>query len=1431
MEEHHLRLVGKQTFALGVRRDLRETVLLGDDKIILAIGKRMVCYDLDTRKNVFISPGYRALKPTAFTTSISQKYLAVGESPISPHDGVGGSDGRRGGGEGRHRDVEEEEKEEGEEVDCNLPHVHVYSTKSWKRMRAIPFPPAYSNYTVKKLGLSLDHKILLAMTILESQKKQTAGDTQRKSSDECERGATEAKKACMHVFSLEKTRHISDVVIPTDTNNLIIKGNASSMVAVTSGPKSGCQMWRLSDSGTLKLVPFPSLPLAQTMSIAVSAWHENEFLIFVMSNGKLLVTSQGEVLCALSIPFPADTRLVPTSIISYSRGFIVSCSNGFLFAFEKADAKTFEFNKRFRLPSGEDILDMSMSPSEEHVICSGASGRIYRFSLANIELLHEDHENFFSLAVEGLQNGPVSDFDVCLQRPLLVTCSAEDPSIRVLDFEKRSIVLSKSLGFEQPSCISIHPMGFRILVGFPTHVAMYDILHQNIRICHKIQVRHARKIRFSHGGHLFFVVSANNIFVFSSMSLQLVHRLRGHSGTVMSAKWSDLDTHIITTGFEGSIFVWDAVKGTRLDSDVFTPKLQYPGATIVGSPESIAAVSNKMGVQQFFQGEIRGSITISQHPVDVVSSMQGSSLIVATEEGSILFVRWPLKGDAMVARADGIETGGEQNISGICYETFHLHSGAITNAMLSFDERYLFTSSRDGSLFVTQLVAQDNDKILGVKGIDYTIFGQTVLMTSEQITEQSQHIETLLREKTELDSSWEYKMKQLQMEYEEEIDRISTTLKESSAHYESEISNLMDEAARHASEWEIERQERSTSHSQQIEELSTQYGEKLHRETEESKHRQETLETKMVELEDSANEVAEIHRQELEMVRSQMERMQLDHKREIDELQDALMHTKEEYEEVLKQMEFECEKEVDKLNEKSAERTREDAEQTAALKSAATMHRRRVDSVKEEAARIRVECDKKEKIIESMKLKAENQQKLIDQLTAEIEMKNTLLASKERQIFGMKKQTTELEKLKFVLEFKFQEIRKEQAPKDAEIEKLSNHIKEMDKEIETLGVDKENLKKQIDAKAEKLEVVSEELQMQRLVNMTKSKTLESLVRELEIALSGHEDPKTLIENAKRVIKRLVTIETEEDAVEQDERQSAMHELERQRSYMEAQTLELKRQLQRKEKRQRTTQRKQFAESSSLLKEVNELRFENHNLHQKLSMLQAQLRTIQLHQKMTLGGTGSSFGKFEEEGMAMDRIANRSKSASMRDARSSTSSPSASVHDPSFSRSGRLSRPVSSSASTRTPDSFFQHRPSSRQGKLHRGSTAPMVRDAAEKRGSLEGFRVAELVKMLESNNAHIRGQEKEIQRLRSRLAELLHKDLGEDEHISLEGIPPRPASELGMRPKSGSHPSRPSTAKSTSHTESGIEDILKTPQLPRVEVEKSHQKKHSLPPV
>jgi hypothetical protein len=230
------------------------------------------------------------------------------------------------------------------------------------------------------------------------------------------------------------------------------------------------------------------------------------------------------------------------------------------------------------------------------------------------------------------------------------------------------------------------------------------------------------------------------------------------------------------------------------------------------------------------------------------------------------------------------------------------------------------------------------------------------------------------------------------------------------------------------------------------------------------------------------------------------------------------------------------------------------------------------------------------------------------------------------------------------------------------------------------------------------------------------------------------------------------------------------ELERQRLYMETQTLELKRQLQRKEERQRTTQRKQFAESSSLLKEVNELRFENHTLHQKLSMLQAQLRTLQLHQRMSLGSTGGSFARVDGDGMAMEHIVNRSKSASLAE----TPSPSSSA---SLTRSGRVSRPVSSSASVRTPDSFFQHRPSSRQGRLHRGSTTPLVRDAVEKRGVLEGVRVGELVKMLESNTSHIREQEKEIQRLRYRLAELLHKELSEDDHISLEGIPPRPASE------------------------------------------------------
>jgi WD40 repeat protein len=54
--------------------------------------------------------------------------------------------------------------------------------------------------------------------------------------------------------------------------------------------------------------------------------------------------------------------------------------------------------------------------------------------------------------------------DICVRKPLIVTCGA-DKFIRVWNYEEKTIEAYKSYT-EEAYCVSFHPSGFHIVVGF-----------------------------------------------------------------------------------------------------------------------------------------------------------------------------------------------------------------------------------------------------------------------------------------------------------------------------------------------------------------------------------------------------------------------------------------------------------------------------------------------------------------------------------------------------------------------------------------------------------------------------------------------------------------------------------------------------------------------------------------------------------------------------------------------------------------------------------------------------------------------------------------------------------------------------------------------------------------------------------------------------
>lgn len=81
---------------------------------------------------------------------------------------------------------------------------------------------------------------------------------------------------------------------------------------------------------------------------------------------------------------------------------------------------------------------------------------------------------------------PINGMDVCVRKPLIVTCGV-DKYIRIWNYEEKSMEAYRFFN-EEAYCVSIHPSGFHIVVGLTDRLRLMNVcVHNN-------QIKHYREI-------------------------------------------------------------------------------------------------------------------------------------------------------------------------------------------------------------------------------------------------------------------------------------------------------------------------------------------------------------------------------------------------------------------------------------------------------------------------------------------------------------------------------------------------------------------------------------------------------------------------------------------------------------------------------------------------------------------------------------------------------------------------------------------------------------------------------------------------------------------------------------------------------------------------------------------------------------------------
>jgi WD40 repeat protein len=176
----------------------------------------------------------------------------------------------------------------------------------------------------------------------------------------------------------------------------------------------------------------------------------------------------------------------------------------------------------------------------------------------------------YKLLNSGGHNGAISSIETCLQRPILLTCSVQDQTVRIWDYNTCKCVLTKTfivtqenrVASEPLTCASLHPSGYYMAVGLHDNIKVYHMIHDDdgLRHFHTYDIKKAKKIKFSSGGQYLCAATDKHIYLLGTFSLEQICKLDWPSQQISSLAFNPNDSILSVTSADGYIQKYDLVQ-------------------------------------------------------------------------------------------------------------------------------------------------------------------------------------------------------------------------------------------------------------------------------------------------------------------------------------------------------------------------------------------------------------------------------------------------------------------------------------------------------------------------------------------------------------------------------------------------------------------------------------------------------------------------------------------------------------------------------------------------------------------------------------------------------------------------------------------------------------------------------------------------------
>ena len=592
-----------------------------------------------------------------------------------------------------------------------------------------------------------------------------------------------------------------------------------------------------------------------------------------------IITVKGNFINSGKLNLDENVNLISQRIKAYEGGLIIGSNNGNILFLEKMPNGEYSPTRYSNKENEASITGLCLEKfgNKELLVSGFNSNEIGYIDLNEVltNIKNPDYKISLNYICDGFHKGPITSMDISLQRPIIITCSKKDNTIRVWNYltghcENCKIVLEEKEDAKDKDLnilsIAIHPNGYYVAISDSEMLRFFHLCYKELRFYGNDQVGNEQSkancnvIKFSVGGNLLAAASDRKIYIIRSFSRETLKVFNTpHKGKIVNLFFHDEDKFLYSCGSDGFVIQYNLF---NFDTMKLTNKLNtYNDSTICRNyskinkyKQKIAQINNIISVGYLPSGDYMiSNLKFESDKIEEISQVKYTYGTIKEHGVSLCHIhtkRYEIQSVA-VGTADGKVALYSKKIDSEIdpvplanFDMIHSHSNKVNFIFFSRDTNLLFSGGEDGNIFIYAVYEYpdgeeatfDENRIMSMGQINSILdegLGDHVLMSLNEINLNEEKMknkkEQILKLKKTADESNQLFEKQLGNKIEE----INSTKDNEIQELKKKIENLENEKNSLINNYEKKMEETLQEHRKKFNERETNMNfkfEELHKE-------------------------------------------------------------------------------------------------------------------------------------------------------------------------------------------------------------------------------------------------------------------------------------------------------------------------------------------------------------------------------------------------------------------------------------------------------------------------------------------------------------------------------------------------------------------------------------------------------------------------